>query len=103
MQLQTPDLDGSWDFSQSQLDSVEHETKKDPEAFISMLKKSYTQSIQKHNSESSDDDTYIRELDIDAHIANMSVEQKVAQLFMFGFNGTNLSSEEELFWSAYNP
>lgn len=87
MQSETPDLYGSWDFSQTELDTIEHESKKDPEAFLQIIKTSYTQSIQKHNDESSDDDIYTRELDIDAHIASMSVEQKVAQLFMFGLEG----------------
>lgn len=70
MKSQTPDLGGSWDFSQPELDTLEHETKKDPQTFLDMLKKSYTQSIQKHNAQSSDPaDIYKRELDIPVHIA----------------------------------
>ena len=104
MKSQTPDIEGSWDFSQTELDTLEHETKKDPQAFLDMLKKSYTQSIQKHNAQSSDpDDIYMRKLDIPAHIAWMTVEQKIAQLFMFWLDGIDMSAEEELFWTTYKP
>lgn len=83
------------------LDEIPFDIKENPQLYVSELKKSFRKSLGKYNLENP------RRLPIELNsnelISEMSLEQKVAQLFIFGFEGTSLTENERTYFADTSP
>jgi len=93
-QLDTSYLDVSYD-------TLDAETQKDPSSLISSLKEQFRNNVNAYHISNPWELPW--ELDIEELISSMTLEQKVAQLFLFGFDGTLLSPGEKSFLDTYQP
>lgn len=88
-------------FLQTWYSDLDTQLQKNPNQYIQQLKQSFASSLQAYQN------IHPWELPLeiasDALLASMSLEQKVAQLFMFWFEGTNLSEQEKNFLETYTP
>jgi len=92
-------------FLDVELETLDIETKKDPEAYINTLKQNFQTSWKDHNTVYGQwtQQWLPGELNTQWLLDSMSLKEKVAQLFIFWFGGTTLTEDEQIFLQTYQP
>jgi len=87
------------------LPNIDIEIKKNPQAYISTLRQKFQTSWESHNTVYGQwtQQWLPGELDTQWLLDSMSLEEKVAQLFIFWFDGTTLTEDEQIFLQVYQP
>jgi len=89
------------DFLDVDIEELDTDVLKHPEEYIKDLKFWFSEAVDSYNQASPWWLPF--ELDIDELVQTMSLEAKVAQLFIFGLSGTVLTEDEQEFLETVSP
>lgn len=92
-------------FLPQDLSTIDLETKKDSALYLNWLQAEFQEAVQVYSSahHPRTRSWLPKELEIDGLINSMSLEEKIAQLFIFWYDGTILSPWEKSFLLDYQP
>ncbi len=99
-QMKYYDMLDLW-FLKTPYHELDSKTQASPESYIKNIKEQFIIAIQ--NYQLTNPWQLPIELDTEKLLSSMSVQEKVAQLFIFGFDGTILSPWEKSFLQTYQP
>ena len=92
-------------FLPDDISQIDIETKKKPTQYMVQLQQQFQSALQTHNATYGiwSQQWFPVQLDSSSLLQSLSLEQKVAQLFLFGFDGTQLDDSVEQWLTAYQP
>gem|GEM_PF-3802354 len=80
---------------------LDSETQSDPDRYLETIKGQFKEAVAQYQVTNPWELPI--ELDTQEFLDTLTLEQKVAQLFIFGFDGTLLSPGEKSFLQTYQP